>query len=200
MKDIDTPETSDLIGQTFISVENDSNKSLIFTNDQGTVWEFTHDQNCCETVIIEDICGDLNDLVGSPILMAEEESGEGGEECEHYTWTFYKFATIKGAVTVRWLGESNGYYSERVDLHTYQQAYIPPSKTESPPSKAFQAVLMTTESLAEEAISSALQQLNSGAILLNDKPGSTKVIGRCVKAWREEDKIMGQFMLEENDG
>lgn len=77
--------------------------------------KFYHEQDCCESVGIEDICGDLTDLVGSPILQAECVGTEGAELAfGDEQWTFYKFATIKGSVTVRWYGRSNGFYSTRV--------------------------------------------------------------------------------------
>lgn len=107
-------EISDLIGRTFTSVYQIDVDELVFENAEGK-FVFYHEQDCCENVRIEDVVGDLQDLAGSPILMAEEVSNEGAEEVEG-TWTFYKFATIKGYVDVRWLGESNGYYSEKVDL------------------------------------------------------------------------------------
>ena len=115
---------TDLIGKTFASVENVGGEELVFEATSGERYKFYHSQDCCESVTIEDIVGDLNDLVGSPITMAEEithdqENPEGVRvpECQNsFTWTFYKFATVKGSVTVRWYGESNGYYSESVDF------------------------------------------------------------------------------------
>jgi hypothetical protein len=38
------------------------------------------------------------------------------QDYESYTWTFYRFGTRRGSVTVRWLGHSNGYYSEGVSV------------------------------------------------------------------------------------
>lgn len=111
-----------MVGRTFASVEAGADgEALTFTDTDGFVFKFEHFQDCCESVRIEDVCGDLNDLVGLPLLTAEEVVSHMGEEPhagydESWTWTFYKFATTKGSVTVRWLGESNGYYSERVDL------------------------------------------------------------------------------------
>ena len=109
----------DMVGKVFTSVRNEGSE-LVFQNATES-FVFFHQQDCCENVSIEDVCGDLEDLVGEPLLLAEEVSGEtpvdfNEREYESVTWTFYKFATRKGYVDVRWLGESNGYYSEGVDL------------------------------------------------------------------------------------
>jgi hypothetical protein len=76
-----------------------------------------HQEDCCEYVRVQDVIGDIEDIIGSPLTMCEKETN-GGNDHEHgsHTWTFYKFATIKGYVTLRWLGESSGYYSEDVDF------------------------------------------------------------------------------------
>lgn len=140
----DEKEIKDLVGVTFTKVENKTNEELIFSNNDGC-FVFHHCQDCCESVEIDDICGELDDLVGSPIIIAEERTYEGTEgdlenwpegvdvpnyvEC--YTWTFYEFATAKGSVTVKWYGTSNGYYSESVDL-----VFIPKQKdTHSEPTE-----------------------------------------------------------------
>ena len=108
-----------MVGKVFTSVRNEGSE-LVFQNATES-FVFFHQQDCCENVSIEDVCGDLQDLVGEPLLLAEEVSGEtpvdfNERDHESVTWTFYKFATRKGYVDVRWLGESNGYYSEGVDL------------------------------------------------------------------------------------
>lgn len=113
-------EMSDLLGRVFTEVKQIGDE-LHMECAEG-IFKFLHEQDCCESVCIESIVGDLNDLVGEPITLAETGCGETPAnfqfeyEPESYTWTFYKFATRKGYVDVRWLGESNGYYSEEVEL------------------------------------------------------------------------------------
>lgn len=118
-------ELKDLIGQTMASVENVNDEELVFISTDGKKFKLHHSQDCCESVSIESVVGDLADLVGEPLLMAEERTStenpqdakpETLEYQDSFTWTFYKFATRKGYVDVRWYGESNGYYSESVDF------------------------------------------------------------------------------------
>jgi hypothetical protein len=90
---------------------------LIFTFDDGIVYEMYHSQDCSESVHIDDINGELDDLIGEPLTVAEEVSSRNTLASESGTWTFYKFATIKGYVTIRWYGSSNGYYSESVSFN-----------------------------------------------------------------------------------
>ena len=127
-------EFEDLKNKTLVEIKIIEDESIIRIKDnEGHEYEMYHSQDCCESVHIDDICGDLDDLIGVPILLAEEvsTSDENSEEflrgtenievepcgsTESYTWTFYKLATIKGYVTIRWYGSSNGYYSEGVDF------------------------------------------------------------------------------------
>lgn len=130
-------EIKKLIGKTFTEiVVNDNKDEIIFTCDDGTQYKMFHRQDCCEGVSIDDINGDLNDLIGNQILVAEENSStepsaeqvaekekrklkEGDDYYDYddsFTWTFYKFATVNGYVDIRWYGSSNGYYSESVDI------------------------------------------------------------------------------------
>lgn len=101
--------------------DNDEGQDVINFMTDTDLYVMTHLQDCCENVFIESIDGELSDLVDTPILMAEESCDTGdcndhGAYGDSYTYTFYKLATIKGYVDIRWYGTSNGYYSERVDL------------------------------------------------------------------------------------
>jgi hypothetical protein len=108
-----------LIGKTITEISNTPD-SLIFKTSDGKKYEMCHNQCCCEDVFLEDVCGDLDDLIGSEIVTARVTTNSDlppiGDH-ESYTWTFYDLATRKGAVTLRWYGTSNGYYSEEVDFY-----------------------------------------------------------------------------------
>ena len=114
-----------LKGQIITSIEDleYGSSRVIFETSEGRRFEMKHSQDCCERVSIEDVCGDINDLLNSPILLAEKETSDEDPidvnkeyHDDLYCWTFYKLSTFKGDVTIRWYGESNGYYSVGVDF------------------------------------------------------------------------------------
>ena len=113
-------DVSILKGKILKDIKIEGTESILFIDKDDIEYEMFHDYDCCENVYIEDICGDINNLIGSKIIMAEEVINRDlsplNKFDESYTWTFYKFATVKGYVTMRWYGESSGYYSEEVDF------------------------------------------------------------------------------------
>ncbi len=111
-----------MIGLTFSKIKGyEDSEELKFVGEGDTPsFLFYHEQDCCEDVRVEEIIGDLDDLVGTPILEAREDTESGDMQYESATWTFYNFRTIKGSVTIRWLGTSNGYYSESVQCRIIQ--------------------------------------------------------------------------------
>jgi hypothetical protein len=115
-------EFSSLVGKTLVhaaKTDMAGGEAILFETSDGERYRLFHHQDCCEDVRVDDICGDLEALLGEPLVMAEEASNEDTSDGESTTWTFYKLATPKEYVTIRWVGKSNGYYSERVDFEKW---------------------------------------------------------------------------------
>jgi hypothetical protein len=64
---------SELVGKTIIEIsglEKNSDYVRIKCADNSE-YVMYHNQDCCESVSIEDVVGDPKDLIDSPILQAE---------------------------------------------------------------------------------------------------------------------------------
>lgn len=111
---------SELLGKSITKIERSKwDDRLIFHSNEGR-YVMMHNQECSESVYIKDIAGELEDLINTPILFAEEVSNTSktpGDDTQ--TWTFYKLASIRGYVTICWYGTSEGGYSTSVELLFY---------------------------------------------------------------------------------
>ena len=119
-----------LVGKKIIDVRGlcrDSNYVSILFED-GSAIKFYHSQSCCESVDLDDVCGDVDDLLNATLYGIELRDNleyYPARDCydESYTWSFYSIRTDKGYVDLKWYGCSNGYYSETVDVDYYQPDY-----------------------------------------------------------------------------
>lgn len=119
-----------LVGKIIIKTTGErQDESFEVETACGFVFVFFHDQDCCENVYLEEVIGDVDDLIGEEVILAEEVSNandpsdtEIDVDClDSWTWTFYRLATKKGLVVLRFLGSSNGYYSEGITVSCYKR-------------------------------------------------------------------------------
>lgn len=99
--------------------ERDASDILVwFITDQNTGVALGHIQECCEEVKLVEYHGDLEDLIGYPILQADCSCSvlPDTDEYSFNTARFYKFATVKGYVTFRFMSSTSGAYSDAVQM------------------------------------------------------------------------------------
>lgn len=116
--------------RTFNTLKGKTLVKAFYSEDECTVelhcsdgarYRLFHYQECSEEVFIKDEGEkeDLQGLIGSEILFAEEESDGGierdcGQTFEHSQYTL---RTHQGMWTVVFEGMSNGYYSTSAELY-----------------------------------------------------------------------------------
>lgn len=114
---------SSLVGETITKIDGmkDGSDKVTFYTKSGNVYHMYHEQDCCENVRLVDVydctyVGQYDD-VDSTVSSAEKAcSPPPFDFGDSMTWTFYHIKLGMGYISLRWVGESNGYYSESVEF------------------------------------------------------------------------------------
>ncbi len=64
-------DAAELRGKTITAITQEGNHTITIVTDDGT-YRMHHHQDCCEGVHIDSVLGDLQSLVGSPLVVAVE--------------------------------------------------------------------------------------------------------------------------------
>jgi hypothetical protein len=122
-------EIETLIGKTLIDIRLiEKDEGVLFICEDGSQFSMHHEPECCECVYLHDVSGSWLDLIDSPVVRAEANSNsdeklpDDAYAADSRTWTYYRIGTAKGTVVLRWLGMSNGYYSESVSFIQTEEA------------------------------------------------------------------------------
>jgi len=112
---------SELLGKTLLDIkiiQNDNQQEIHFIVEDGK-YIMMKDPN--QDIRIKEIVGNLDDLIGSPIIKTDRSFSTGVIEWSEFwgisIWTFYELATKKGEVSIMWFGKYDENYSEYLDLY-----------------------------------------------------------------------------------
>lgn len=108
-----------MTGHLLLATEAYSETVKVYTT--GGVFEFYHEQDCCESVYVAetDMPEGLDVCEGEEIMLAEERVNYVSPSDSLYdseTNTFYTIRSLGRDLDMHWKGTSNGYYSESVDV------------------------------------------------------------------------------------
>lgn len=92
------------------------NDEVTMELEDGRVVKLRHDQECCESVHLESYSRHISEVIGEELIGIDSEEKGIEVGCDHRTETTITIETSGGIVTQLWVGESNGYYGEGVDL------------------------------------------------------------------------------------
>jgi hypothetical protein len=96
-------------------------EQLIIEVEDGRRFSFCHEQDCCESVSVYSVDGNLKELQGKKLVRIDCDNVDPddyvlGEHVDSYTFTNVRFITDEQTSLVRWFGESNGYYGEGISF------------------------------------------------------------------------------------
>lgn len=116
-----------LKGKTITKIEfgNESVDITTLTDKIQNQYSLYHEQDCCESVSLYRVIGNIADVLNAPITLAEEDAHsndpdwytEKSDWRDSFTWSVFVLETTRGRVEFWFLGESNGYYGETVNFH-----------------------------------------------------------------------------------
>lgn len=116
-------EIEKLVGEVLTHVDTDGADEIMLTTASGRRIKIYHSQDCCESVQIVGTDGEWSELIGKVIIEAAEDVNNGDNSDGTWTNTDLKFRVDGATVISRWHGESNGYYSESVDIEDVTEAF-----------------------------------------------------------------------------
>jgi hypothetical protein len=102
---------STLKGQTITKITSDF-ESVTFKT-VGKTYKLEHFQDCCESVRLKNVIGDIKDILNVPITLAEEDNPSNPDwHLDHYddshTWSVFILEAAGKRVEFWFLRESNG--------------------------------------------------------------------------------------------
>lgn len=108
---------SSLAGKTITSIEGLNSDHVTIKTECGKTYGMRHFQDCCESVSLKEVLGNVDSIIGKEVRYANEDTSDCSGEWSSGTRTTFTIHTNGGSLILIWEGYSNGYYGEGVSFY-----------------------------------------------------------------------------------